>query len=229
LGADRDPAWRRGLATVAAIVVVVVLVGLAWRGAGLFKAAWEMNLAAAPRQAAVQPPSAGVRSIASRSHGPEGPWAAIAARAAWEWPAPRPAPPGPARDKVAAVMSNGFPYRGLVLRAAARHAVDPRLVLAIIASESGGDPAAVSQSGAIGLMQLMPTTALELGVDPWKPEENVEGAVRYLALLIAQFGSVDLALVAYNAGPGFAESYRQGAVDLGAETREFIMRVAGFQ
>jgi soluble lytic murein transglycosylase-like protein len=115
------------------------------------------------------------------------------------------------------------------MRAAARHAVDPTLVLAIIASESRGDPEAVSASGAIGLMQLMPATADELGVDPWKPEENIEGAVRYLSLLLEEFKSVDLSLVAYNAGPAFADRYRQGKVDLGAETRAFIMRVAGLQ
>ncbi len=132
-------------------------------------------------------------------------------------------------DAVAAVMSANFPFRRAVLRAAKRHEVDPRLVFAIIASESRGDPEAVSPSGAIGLMQLMPTTADQLGVDPWKPEENIEGAVRYLALLLQQFGSVDLSLVAYNAGPAFAERYRQGEVDLGAETRSFIMRVAGLQ
>jgi soluble lytic murein transglycosylase-like protein len=128
---------------------------------------------------------------------------------------------------LASVMSAGFPYRRTVLRAADRYAVDPGLVFAIMASESRGDPEAVSPSGAIGLMQLMPTTAVELGVDPWKPEENIDGAVRYLSTLLEQFKSVDLSLVAYNAGPGFAERYRQGQVDLGAETRAFIMRVAG--
>jgi soluble lytic murein transglycosylase-like protein len=133
------------------------------------------------------------------------------------------------QQALAVVRSGGFPYRGTVLRAASRYAVDPALIFAIIASESKGNPEAVSPSGAIGLMQLMPTTALELGVDPWKPEENIEGAVRYLSALLEQFKSVDLSLVAYNAGPGFAERYRQGEVDLHAETRAFIVRVAGLQ
>lgn len=127
------------------------------------------------------------------------------------------------------VTSADFPYRRSVLRAASRHAVDPSLVFAIIASESKGDPAALSSSGAIGLMQLMPDTASELGVDPWDPEENIEGAVRYFSGLLDQFKSVDLSLVAYNAGPGFAQRYRQGEVDLGAETRAFLMRIAGLQ
>ncbi len=127
------------------------------------------------------------------------------------------------------VTSVSYPYRASVLRAAERHAVDPSLVFAIIASESKGDPEALSPSGAIGLMQLMPDTGEELGVDPWDPEENIEGGVRYLSTLLDQFKSVDLTLVAYNAGPGFAQRYRQGQVDLGAETRAFLMRIAGLQ
>ncbi len=113
----------------------------------------------------------------------------------------------------------------MVRRIARRYSVEWRLVMAIMASESGGDPSAVSPAGAVGLMQLMPDTAEHLGVDPWDPEQNVEGAVRYLSSLLETFGSVDLSLVAYNAGPGFAKRYQDGAVELGAETREFLMRV----
>ena len=118
-----------------------------------------------------------------------------------------------------------FAYHETVRRIAARYRVEHRLVMAIIASESGGDPEALSPAGAIGLMQLMPETAERLGVDPWDPEQNVEGAVRYLAAQLSTFKSVDLSLVAYNAGPGFAEKYRRGHVELGAETRDFITRV----
>lgn len=113
----------------------------------------------------------------------------------------------------------------MVRRLASRHSVELRLVMAIIASESGGDPAAVSPAGAVGLMQLMPDTAARLGVDPWDPEQNVEGAIRYLAELLSTFESVDLSLIAYNAGPGFAARYRSGHVELGAETRDFLIRV----
>jgi soluble lytic murein transglycosylase-like protein len=130
------------------------------------------------------------------------------------------------RTFVARALSRGrFAYYDMVRRIAARHSVEMRLVMAIIASESGGDPWAISPDGAIGLMQLMPETAAHLGVDPWDPEENVEGAVRYLASLLSTFKSVDLSLVAYNAGPGFAERYKAGQVELGAETRAFITRV----
>ena len=118
-----------------------------------------------------------------------------------------------------------FAYHEMVRRAAARYRVELRLVMAIIASESGGDPSALSPAGAIGLMQLMPDTAARLGVDPWDPEQNVDGAVRYLASQLSMFKSVDLSLVAYNAGPGFAQRYRKGHVELGAETRNFLIRV----
>ncbi len=118
-----------------------------------------------------------------------------------------------------------FAYHEIVRRAAARYRVEHRLVMAIIASESGGNPEAISPAGAIGLMQLMPETAERLGVDPWDPEQNVDGAVRYLAKQLSTFDSVDLSLVAYNAGPGFAEKYRRGHVELGAETRAFLTRV----
>jgi soluble lytic murein transglycosylase-like protein len=119
-------------------------------------------------------------------------------------------------------------YSAMVRRIARRYSVEWKLVMAIIASESGGDAAAVSPAGAVGLMQLMPETASDLGVDPYNPEQNVEGAVRYLSSLLSTFGSVDLTLVAYNAGPGFAMRYRDGAVELGAETRAFLTRVGEF-
>jgi soluble lytic murein transglycosylase-like protein len=119
-------------------------------------------------------------------------------------------------------------YAAMARRIAQRYSVEWKLVMAIIASESGGDPAAVSPAGAVGLMQLMPGTASDLGVDPFDPEQNVDGAVRYLSSLLSTFGSVDLSLVAYNAGPGFAKRYQGGAVELGAETRAFLIRVGTF-
>jgi peptidoglycan DL-endopeptidase CwlO len=116
-------------------------------------------------------------------------------------------------------------YESEIDKAASRNGLDARLVRAIIASESGGDQAAVSSKGAVGLMQLMPETARELGVDPWDPKQNIAGATRYLAALLRDFGSLDASLIAYNAGPGFATRYQRGEVALYGETRAFVSRV----
>lgn len=80
--------------------------------------------------------------------------------------------------------------------------IRPSLVKAVILQESGGNPKATSDAGAVGLMQLMPATAKALGVDPTDPEQNVEGGTRYLGQLMKQFGDEKLALAAYNWGPG---------------------------
>jgi soluble lytic murein transglycosylase-like protein len=215
---------RRVVSAAAAIAVCVVAAVLVGEALGLLTRAYRLEQVYRRESPIASPEPARAWPVEARVE----PYAAIRPR-----PVAAPlAHPGPRMRRpmaASAVMAADFPYRRTVLRAAARHSVDPTLVLAIIASESRGDPEAVSPSGAIGLMQLMPATAVELGVDPWKPEENIEGAVRYLSQLLEEFKSVDLSLVAYNAGPGFADRYRQGEVDLGAETRAFIMRVAGLQ
>jgi soluble lytic murein transglycosylase-like protein len=110
-------------------------------------------------------------------------------------------------------------------RYARLHQVDSSLVRAVIAVESAFNPAARSRAGAIGLMQLMPATARELGVDPTMPEQNIEGGVRYLSGLLKMFGGVELALVAYNGGPGFARRYARGHTALYGETRDYVKRV----
>lgn len=91
----------------------------------------------------------------------------------------------------------------LLVAASARHGVPLGLLRAVVAVESGFRPDAVSRAGAMGLMQLMPETARDLGVkDPFDPTDNVDGGARYLAFLRRHFGSDALALAAYNAGPG---------------------------
>lgn len=116
-------------------------------------------------------------------------------------------------------------YDDLIDFYAARHQVEGRLVRAMIAAESAFDPAARSRAGAIGLMQLMPGTARALGVNPLVPEQNIEGGVRYFSELLRTFGGVELALVAYNAGPGYAERYARGQTGLYGETRAYVRRV----
>ena len=104
--------------------------------------------------------------------------------------------------------------------------VDPLLVALIMEQESGYDPFALSPAGAMGLMQLMPDTAWMLGVeDPWNPEENIEGGVRYFSQQMDRFGRVEYALAAYNAGPGAVEKW--GGVPPYPETVEYVNTIMG--
>jgi soluble lytic murein transglycosylase-like protein len=105
------------------------------------------------------------------------------------------------------------------------HQLDAAVVRAIIQTESAFNPLALSRKGAIGLMQLMPMTARELGVNPFVPEQNIEGGVRYFSQLLRMFGGIELALVAYNGGPGYAQRYARGQVVLYGETRDYVKRV----
>lgn len=111
-----------------------------------------------------------------------------------------------------------------VRRSAAAERIDPGLLAAIIACESGFDPNATSRAGARGLMQLMPQTAASLGVsDSYDPVQNVAAGARYLRSLIDRFGDVELAIAAYNAGPGAVERYR--GVPPFLETRKYVRAV----
>lgn len=117
----------------------------------------------------------------------------------------------------------GVPYADLFTRAGSRHGVDPALLAAVAQQESGFDASAVSPAGAQGLMQFMPATARGLGVDPFDPASAVDGAARYLAELTEQFGSTELGLAAYNAGPGTVSRY--GGIPPYAETQDYVRTV----
>lgn len=108
-----------------------------------------------------------------------------------------------------------------IVEAANRYGVDPELALAVAKNESGFDPAARSPVGAVGVMQLMPPTAADLGVNPYDTAQNIDGGVRYLAMLLDQFGDPATAVAAYNAGPGRVS--RGGA--LPSETSVYVSRV----
>lgn len=113
----------------------------------------------------------------------------------------------------------------LVREAAERHNVDPALVRAVIETESNWNPSAVSRKGAVGLMQLIPTTAQRFGVDDlYSPQQNVDAGVKYLRTLLERYnGNLDLALAAYNAGEGAVD--RAHGVPSFRETRNYVQRV----
>lgn len=115
-------------------------------------------------------------------------------------------------------------FEDLVQVHSQKQSLRPELVRAVIQVESGFDPRATSPKGAMGLMQLMPDTARALGViDAYDPEENIRGGTAYLRQLLNKFGSEQLALAAYNAGPGAVDRYE--GVPPYRETKDYVRKV----
>lgn len=143
--------------------------------------------------------------------------------------APGVAPDGQPRHMVAqdAIRPAPAEWEKIAREAGEIFGLDAALVLAVIRAESAFNHAAESPAGAQGAMQVMPGTQVELGlIDPFDPRANVYAGSQYLMELIQRFGSVELALAAYNAGPAGVEKY--GGVPPFAETREFVRRVMAY-
>jgi soluble lytic murein transglycosylase-like protein len=122
----------------------------------------------------------------------------------------------------------------LIAAAAEKHNVSAAFVQSIVAAESNFNSAAVSPKGAIGLMQLMPSTAEEYGADPAVPAENIDAGTRYLRWLMNRYqkdrrsvhATMKRVIAAYNAGPGTVDRYR--GVPPFRETRTYVTRVLNF-
>jgi soluble lytic murein transglycosylase-like protein len=125
-----------------------------------------------------------------------------------------------------ALPEAGRPWAGAIDAAATKAGIDPRLLAAITRAESGFNPNALSSAGAAGLTQLMPGTAAGLGVDPTDPAANLDGGARYIAGQLDSFGRLDLAVAAYNAGPGAVR--QAGGVPDYPETQAYVRRVLGY-
>jgi hypothetical protein len=145
---------------------------------------------------------------------------------------PYPEPP-PVAELVSAVdeeqqdrtLLAGTPYGEIIASVSQLHGVDPMLVRALIQVESGYRPKARSRKGAMGLMQLMPSTAREYKVrNPFEPKANIEAGIKHLKSLIDKFdGALDLSLAAYNAGPGAVKKFN--GIPPYRETRNYVTRI----
>jgi hypothetical protein len=129
-----------------------------------------------------------------------------------------------AAGAVSARVSGATPYANLFSQAAQKHSVPADLLVAVARQESSFNPRAVSPAGAQGIMQLMPGTAAGLGVkNSFDPAQAIDGAAKLLKSLLSEFGRTDLALAAYNAGPGAVHRY--DGIPPYAETQNYVRRI----
>jgi hypothetical protein len=125
---------------------------------------------------------------------------------------------------VAADVLESTPYGEIISAMSEAHGVDPLLVRALIQVESNYQPKAKSRKGALGLMQLMPSTARSYNVrNPFDPRANIEAGIKHLKSLIERFGRVELGLAAYNAGAGAVTKFN--GIPPYRETRNYVSRI----
>ena len=117
--------------------------------------------------------------------------------------------------------------KAMIVSQALEMGVDPALALSLAKVESNFRQEARSAAGAVGLYQLMPSTARKLGVNPYTAEGNIKGGLKYYLMMYKMFGSKELALAAYNAGPGNVKKFN--AVPPYAETRRFVDKILAQQ
>jgi hypothetical protein len=136
-------------------------------------------------------------------------------------------PPPPSTKSTASVK--GLQLQPLIQKHATANGVEASLVQAVIKAESAYNPKAVSSVGAQGLMQLMPGTAKEMGVtQPFNPDDNIKGGAKYLGKLLEKYnGNKQLAVAAYNAGPGAVDKYH--GIPPYKETQNYVKKVLQYQ
>ena len=113
--------------------------------------------------------------------------------------------------------------KAAIVKHALEMGVDPAIALSIARTESGFRHEAKSSHGAVGVFQLMPSTARRMGLNPYSLNDNIRGGIMYYKMMYKMFGSMELALAAYNAGPGNVKKYK--AVPPYAETRRFVNKI----
>jgi soluble lytic murein transglycosylase-like protein len=134
------------------------------------------------------------------------------------------APAAVAEDQEGGSVLSGTPYGEIIASMSEAHGVNPMLVRALIQVESNYRPSARSRKGAMGLMQLMPSTAKEYKVlNPFEPKANIEAGIKHLKALIDRFDGLELALAAYNAGEGAVKKFN--GVPPYRETRDYVSRI----
>ncbi|AJA47432.1 lytic murein transglycosylase [Clostridium pasteurianum DSM 525 = ATCC 6013] len=127
------------------------------------------------------------------------------------------------------VSNNNLTIDEAVDRASKKYGVDKKLILAVIKQESSFNPSSTSNAGAMGLMQLMPGTARELGVEnAYDVGENVDGGTKYLKQMLDTFGNYKMALAAYNAGPGAVQKSGENINKLPSETQNYVAKVSQY-